>query len=125
MKLNFLTPSVFARKFSVVLGSVIRLTVHSAYKNMPQFNVRRIMLDHKQAAKSPLVQKFMDKCTSACDLLASFPMVSRHRTYDQDNQDLLPGSSARINNLLAKKSLKAQSCVNFKSFIFCFQFVRL
>ena len=92
---------------------------------MPQFNVRRIMLDHKQAAKSPLVQKFMDKCTSACDLLASFPMVSRHRTYDQDNQDLLPGSSARINNLLAKKSLKAQSCVNFKSFIFCFQFVRL
>ena len=105
--------------------SVIRLTVHSAYKNMPQFvNVRHIMLGYKRAAKSALLQKFIDTCTSPRDSLASFLMVFLHRTYVQDDQDL-PGSSATINDLLAKKSLKAQSCVNFKSFIFCFQFGRL
>ena len=54
------------RKFSVVLGSVRLLSAHSSVHKkteMPQFvNVRRIMLGHKRAAKSPLLQKFIEKC---------------------------------------------------------------
>ena len=53
------------RQFSVVLGSVRLLSAHSSVHKkteMPQFvNVRRIMLGHKRAAKSPLLQKFTDK----------------------------------------------------------------
>lgn len=47
--------------FPVVLGSAIRSATRPT--KMPQFvNVRRIMLGHKRAAKSPLLDKFLKKC---------------------------------------------------------------
>ena len=85
---------------------------------MPQYvNVRRILLGHKRAAKSPLLEKFLCKCVSTdpANFVGTQELFLEYKNAvemwtDGDNQ-------AKI--LLKEKAFQRVSCCSLALYVSC------